>query len=211
MILTAPHGPCLTCLGELDAAEIARWARPLDQGEFDRLHSYGAVSKDPSVAYLDGLTVNAALAELAAWLSGARPPAQWLDIDVVGDRSGREPRSTHARSAVPTRAASPVPTGIAGGNRFGRSSSPSLMVRRAPQGRWLFSSRRPANYYRTYVRPPSLAAPSRSLMHDHPCPPTARSGTARPVTGSPVPACTRWATPFRWPLTGSGATRASSN
>jgi hypothetical protein len=38
----------------------------------------------PSVVYLNGLTVNAALAELGAWISGARTPARWLDIDLMG-------------------------------------------------------------------------------------------------------------------------------
>jgi hypothetical protein len=88
VILSTPHGPCLTCFGALDAAEIARWAvsaAPGGQQERDRLHGYGIGSTDPAVGYLNGLTANAALTELAAWLSGMRPPAQWLDIDVLGD------------------------------------------------------------------------------------------------------------------------------
>jgi hypothetical protein len=87
VILTTPHGPCLACLGVLDAAEIARWARSAGQQEPDPMLSRRAGSRNPSVVYLDGLTANAALTELAAWLSGTRPPAQWLDVDVIGDAS----------------------------------------------------------------------------------------------------------------------------
>ncbi|MFG3553402.1 hypothetical protein ACGGAQ_03350 [Micromonospora sp. NPDC047557] len=36
------------------------------------------------VVHLNGLAVNAALTELVAWLAGARPPAAWLDIDLLG-------------------------------------------------------------------------------------------------------------------------------
>ncbi|MEO7261507.1 MAG: ThiF family adenylyltransferase [Jatrophihabitantaceae bacterium] len=85
IIFTTPDGPCLSCLGELDAAEVARWAKPVHQQGLDRQHGYGAGSKSPSVVYLNGLTVHAAMSELAAWLSGARPPARWLDIDLIGE------------------------------------------------------------------------------------------------------------------------------
>jgi molybdopterin/thiamine biosynthesis adenylyltransferase len=81
VLLTTPDGPCLSCLEELDAAQIARWARAV---ELDRLQAYGMGSKNPSAVYLDGLTVNAALAELAAWLSGTRPPARRQDVDLLG-------------------------------------------------------------------------------------------------------------------------------
>ncbi len=37
-----------------------------------------------SAVYLNGLAVNAALAKLGAWISGARTPARWLDIDLIG-------------------------------------------------------------------------------------------------------------------------------
>lgn len=85
VLLTTPNGPCLSCLGELDAAAIARWARRADRQDFDRLGGTGG--QNPSAVYLDGLTVNAALAELAAWLSGARPPARRLDVDLLGHPS----------------------------------------------------------------------------------------------------------------------------
>ncbi len=122
VILTAPHGPCLTCLGELDAAEIARWAKPPDQRQLDRLHGYGTGTANPSVVYLNGLAVNAALTELAAWLSGARPPAQWLDVDVIGDlgRPGTQ--------LDPREVAGPHPGCItcAGGHRWRESLHPVL-------------------------------------------------------------------------------------
>ena len=83
--LVVPDGPCLTCLDELDSAEITRWTKPPDQQALDRLHGYGTGTANPSVVYLNGLAVNAAFAELAAWLSGARRPARWLDIDLLGN------------------------------------------------------------------------------------------------------------------------------
>ncbi|HEX5113664.1 MAG TPA: ThiF family adenylyltransferase [Pseudonocardiaceae bacterium] len=81
----SPGGPCLTCLDELDSAEVARWAKPASQQALDRQHGYGTNTPNPSVVYLNGLAVHAAFAELAAWLSGSRPPAQWLDIDLLGN------------------------------------------------------------------------------------------------------------------------------
>jgi molybdopterin/thiamine biosynthesis adenylyltransferase len=85
VVFVLPDGPCLTCLDELDSAEIARWAKPSDQQALDRLHGYGTGTVNPSVVHLNGLAVNAALAELVAWLSGARRPARWLDIDLLGN------------------------------------------------------------------------------------------------------------------------------
>ena len=93
-----PGGPCVTCLDELDSGEIARWAKPSDQQNLDRQHGYGTATTNPSVVHLNGLAVNAALAELAAWLSGARPPARWLDIDLLGNPNNLAIRSGHGRS-----------------------------------------------------------------------------------------------------------------
>jgi hypothetical protein len=87
VVFVLPGGPCLTCLDELDSAEIARWAKPSDQQALDRMHGYGTGAPNASVVHLNGLAVNAALAEVVAWLSGARRPAQWLDIDLVGSSS----------------------------------------------------------------------------------------------------------------------------
>lgn len=124
VVLTAPHGPCLTCLGELDAAEIARWAKPAAQRDLDRLHGYGSGTANPSVVYLNGLTVNAALTELAAWLSGVRRPAQWLDIDALGDPS-RPGTQVDPREVV-----GPDPGCItcAGGNRWRATLHPRVQA-----------------------------------------------------------------------------------
>lgn len=84
VFLMLPGAACLTCLNELDSAEISRWAKPDHQQAVDRLHGYGTGVANPSVIYLNGLTVHAALAELCAWISGAREPARWLDIDLLG-------------------------------------------------------------------------------------------------------------------------------
>jgi hypothetical protein len=85
VIFVRPGRPCLTCLNELDSAEIGRWAKPPDQQALDRLHGYGTGVANPSVVYLNGLAVSAALAELGAWIAGSRRPADWLDIDLIGD------------------------------------------------------------------------------------------------------------------------------
>ena len=82
--LVLPSEACLTCQDELDSAEISRWAKPKHQSALDRAHGYGTGTPNPSVVYLNGLTVSAALAELGAWISGARTPARWLDIDLMG-------------------------------------------------------------------------------------------------------------------------------
>lgn len=79
-----PGEACLTCQGELDSAEISRWAKPEHERALDRAHGYGTGTANPSVVYLNGLAVNAALAELGAWISGSRTPARWLDIDLMG-------------------------------------------------------------------------------------------------------------------------------
>jgi hypothetical protein len=127
VLLTMPHGPCLSCLGYLDAAEISRWAMTAGQQRLDPLQSCGADSKTPSAVYSDGLTVNAALTELAAWLSGARPPARWLDVDLIGDPSRRgiriDPRSV----------AEPEPGCITcgGGNRWRELPVPPAAKKRA--------------------------------------------------------------------------------
>ena len=84
VVFVLPNGPCLSCLGELDSAEIARWAKTTGQQDLDRLHGYGTGTANPSVVHLNGLAVNAALTEIVAWLSGARRPARWLDIDLLG-------------------------------------------------------------------------------------------------------------------------------
>jgi hypothetical protein len=119
VVLTLPGGPCLSCLDELDAAEIARWAKPAHQQGLDREHGYGTGSKSPSVVFLNGLTVNAALSELAAWLSGARPPAIWLDVDLVGDPT------TPGTQVAPRQVAGPDPGCI--------TCSGSPRVNRAPR------------------------------------------------------------------------------
>jgi molybdopterin/thiamine biosynthesis adenylyltransferase len=107
VLLTTPQGPCLACLGVLDAAEIARWARTAQHGHC------GSGSRTPSTVYLNGLTAHAALTELAAWLSGVRSPAQRLDLDALGDSSRPGTR------VDPRQATGPDPGCItcAGGNR----------------------------------------------------------------------------------------------
>lgn len=79
-----PGKACLQCLGELDPAEVARWAKPADQQRLDRLHGYGTGTANPSVVHLNALTVSVAMAELLAWISGSRPPALWVDVDLTG-------------------------------------------------------------------------------------------------------------------------------
>ncbi len=80
----SPGGPCLHCLGELDAGEISRWSKSPTQQALDRQHGYGTQAANPAIVHLNGLVVNAAIAELVAWIAGHRPPAQFLDIDLSG-------------------------------------------------------------------------------------------------------------------------------
>jgi molybdopterin/thiamine biosynthesis adenylyltransferase len=80
-----PGGPCLGCTDELDPIEVARWYKPAEQQNLDRAHGYGTRTATPSVVHLNGLAVNAAVAEIVAWITGARPPARRLDIDLDGD------------------------------------------------------------------------------------------------------------------------------
>lgn len=84
IVLVTPGGPCLHCLQELDPAEVGRWAKTPEQQALDRAHGYGAPEPNPAVVHLNGIAVYAALAEIAAWISGQRPPAQYLDIDLSG-------------------------------------------------------------------------------------------------------------------------------
>jgi hypothetical protein len=72
-------GPCLTCSAELDPTEVARWYEGSGR---DRA---AAASRPVAPVHLDGLAVSAALAEAVAWITGSRPPALRLDIDVAGD------------------------------------------------------------------------------------------------------------------------------
>jgi hypothetical protein len=82
--LILPGEACLTCQDELDSSEISRWVKSDQDRALDRAHGYGTGTANPSVVYLNGLAVNAALAEVGAWISGARTPARWLDIDLIG-------------------------------------------------------------------------------------------------------------------------------
>jgi len=83
-VLVIPGGPCLHCLSELDPAEISRWAKTPEQQALDRAHGYGTPEPNPAVVHLNGIAVHAALSELVAWVSGHRPPAQYLDVDLSG-------------------------------------------------------------------------------------------------------------------------------
>jgi hypothetical protein len=84
VILVVPGGPCLHCLGELDAGEISRWAKSPEQQALDRQHGYGSRGPNPAVVHLNGLAVHAAVAEIVAWIAGHRQPAHQLDIDLNG-------------------------------------------------------------------------------------------------------------------------------
>jgi molybdopterin/thiamine biosynthesis adenylyltransferase len=84
VIFILPGDACLSCLNELDPAEVSRWAKSPDQQRLDREHGYGTDSANPSVVHLNALAVGAAMSEVIAWISGARAPARWLDIDLTG-------------------------------------------------------------------------------------------------------------------------------
>jgi hypothetical protein len=85
IVLVSPGSACLHCLGELDPAEVGRWAKADDQRALDRAHGYGTSQPDPAVVHINGIAVYSAIAEFVAWIAGQRPPAQWLDIDLSGN------------------------------------------------------------------------------------------------------------------------------
>lgn len=84
VVVVRPGGPCLHCLGELDPAEVGRWGKPLEQAALDEAHGYGTSTVNPAVVHLNGITAHTAIAELIAWVSGHRPPAQYIDVDLSG-------------------------------------------------------------------------------------------------------------------------------
>src|SRR3546814_4845445 len=79
-----PYTTLFRSLRELDPVEVSRWTKDPAQQALDRRHGYGSAGSTPSVVHLNGVTVHAAMAELMAWISGHRPPAQYLDIDLSG-------------------------------------------------------------------------------------------------------------------------------
>ena len=83
----------------LDATEVGRWGKSAEQQALDRAHGYGTDRPNPAVVHLNGIAVYAALAEIIAWISGQRPPAQYIDIDLSG---------ALARWAAPGLAAAPA-------------------------------------------------------------------------------------------------------
>ena len=101
VVLVDSARPCLQCHGELDADEVGRWAKDPSQQALDRQHGYGADGPNPAVVHLNGLAVNAAIAELVAWVSGTRPPAGYLDIDLSGLGSTPGCRVSPRRESAP--------------------------------------------------------------------------------------------------------------
>jgi len=104
VVLIRPDGPCLHCLGELDSAEVGRWVKSSEQAALDRAHGYGTPEANPAVVHLNGIAAYAAIAELVAWVSGHRPPAQYLDVDLSGTLA--RANASHGSRVTPRR---PVP------------------------------------------------------------------------------------------------------
>jgi len=82
VVLVRPGHPCLHCHDLLDPAEVGSWTKPPDQQILDYQHGYGTGVPNPSVVYLNAMASYAGLAEIAAWVSGHRPPAQFLQVDL---------------------------------------------------------------------------------------------------------------------------------
>jgi len=140
-VLVIPGGPCLHCLGELDPAEISRWAKTPEQQTLDRVHGYGTPEPNPAVVHLNGIAVHAALGELVAWVSGHRPPAQYLDVDLSGVLARAD--SPPGCRVAPRRPARPVSGCICCHHRHAgaltagweRASAPPGRPARMPGGR----------------------------------------------------------------------------
>lgn len=90
VVVVRPGGPCLHCLGELDPAEVGRWGKPVEQAALDEAHGYGTSTANPAVVHLNGIAAHTAIAELVAWVSGHRPPAQYIDVDLSGALAGSD-------------------------------------------------------------------------------------------------------------------------
>ena len=84
IVLVRPGHPCLHCHSLLDPVEVGQWVKPPHQQDLDHQHGYGTGVPNPSIVYLNAIASYTALAELAAWVSGVRPPAQVLRVDLSG-------------------------------------------------------------------------------------------------------------------------------
>ena len=132
VVCITPGGACLHCLSELDPIAVANWAKTSTQQAADRRHGYGTSDPSAAVVHLNGLAVNAAVAEFAAWISGIRAPAQFIDIDLDGslNSAGATPgiRVTprHPAKASPSCIACVNRTGFGGGSGVPRVSRGQL-------------------------------------------------------------------------------------
>jgi hypothetical protein len=124
------------------ASAASETSAGVSRNTFSVTHGCGTGTANPSVVYLNGLTVNAALAELGAWISGTRIPAHWLDIDLLGTAESpgtqigprrvpaRDPRCIDCANAEQRRFREPQ-LSLAGRHVFGRRRNATHMVVRA--------------------------------------------------------------------------------
>lgn len=108
VVLVRSGHPCLHCHDLLDPVEIASWAKSPEQRKLDRQHGYGTGTPNPSVVYLNAIASYTGLAELAAWVSGRRPPAQFVRVDLSGHLA--LPGAPPGTRVLPETPISPDPT-----------------------------------------------------------------------------------------------------
>jgi len=88
-----PGGPCLCCLGDIDAGEAQFFlSRPEDQArQIERGYVRGFDAPAPAVISLNAAVAAAAVNEFAVLVSGVRPVAPYTELDLLG--LGRSVRS----------------------------------------------------------------------------------------------------------------------
>ena len=79
-----PGGPCLHCMGLIDAAEAGRYLKPAEQRQMDRARGYVSGVRAPAVVSLNGAVASIGVNEFAFAISGLREVHPYLEIDLLG-------------------------------------------------------------------------------------------------------------------------------
>jgi hypothetical protein len=85
-----PDGPCLSCIGEIDAEEAGYFLATAEQREQSRRLGYVQGMDEPaaSVVSLCSAIAATAASEIAIWFSGVRPPNLFSELDLLGNGRG---------------------------------------------------------------------------------------------------------------------------
>jgi len=96
LCVVLPGGPCLDCMGEIDAGEARFFLASQEDRALQVARGYvrGMDVKSPSVVSLNATMAGLAATELAVFVSGVRTPHPYTEFDVLG--TGRLIRSQWA-------------------------------------------------------------------------------------------------------------------